>query len=57
MAVPVKTRRFTVDEYHRMARAGILGEGDRVELVDGQIALMAPRSRGERLSGYPHGSS
>jgi Uma2 family endonuclease len=38
----ITRRRFTVDEYHRMARAGILHEDDRVELLDGEIIEMAP---------------
>jgi Uma2 family endonuclease len=44
MAVEVElTRRlFTVDEYHRMAEAGILGEDERVELIEGEIVQMAP---------------
>jgi Uma2 family endonuclease len=33
-------RRFDVDEYHRMIRAGILDEGERVELLDGEIVEM-----------------
>jgi hypothetical protein len=33
MALQPARRRFTVKEYHRMARAGILGEDDRVELL------------------------
>jgi Uma2 family endonuclease len=35
-------RRFTVDEYYRMGEAGIVGEDDRVELLDGQIYVMSP---------------
>jgi Uma2 family endonuclease len=35
-------RRFTVDEYHRMIDAGILGANDRVELVSGWIVEMSP---------------
>lgn len=42
MSAPPATRRFTVDEYHRMVAAGILGEDDRVELLDGQIVEMTP---------------
>jgi Uma2 family endonuclease len=45
MALQLTRRRFTADEYHRMARAGILGEDDRVELIDGEIVEMAPIGR------------
>ena len=38
----VKRRRFTVDEYECMGRAGILHEDERVELVDGEIVEMPP---------------
>lgn len=42
MAVQRRERTFTVDEYHRMAEAGILGEDDRVELIEGRIVEMNP---------------
>lgn len=35
-------RLFTVHEFHKMARAGILGEKERVELVEGEIIQMSP---------------
>ncbi|MDQ3862080.1 MAG: Uma2 family endonuclease [Actinomycetota bacterium] len=38
----LKKRRFGVEEYHRMAEVGILGEDDRVELADGEIVEMTP---------------
>jgi len=41
MATVVR-HRFSVEDYHRMAQAGILGEDDRVELIDGEIVDMAP---------------
>ena len=34
-------RRFTVDEYHRMAEAGLFGD-ERVELLDGLIVELSP---------------
>ena len=34
-------RLFSVEEYHRMAEAGILHEDDRVELIEGRIIRMA----------------
>ena len=42
MAVGVRTRRFSVEEYHQMVRAGILKEDDRVELIEGEIIEMTP---------------
>lgn len=35
-------RWFSVDEYYRMAEAGILTEDDRVEMVEGGIIEMSP---------------
>lgn len=34
--------RFTAEEFHRMAEAGILPEDARVELVEGEIVTMSP---------------
>jgi Uma2 family endonuclease len=42
MALHPSKRLFTVDEYYRMAAAGILGEDDRVELIEGEIVRMSP---------------
>jgi len=38
----VVRRKFTVEEYHLLARAGILREDDRVELIDGEVVEMSP---------------
>jgi Uma2 family endonuclease len=35
-------RLFTVDEYYKMAEAGIIGRDERVELIDGRIVTMSP---------------
>ncbi|HUY91490.1 MAG TPA: Uma2 family endonuclease, partial [Pirellulales bacterium] len=35
--------RFTVDQYHEMIDAGILGENERIELLEGGILHMSPR--------------
>jgi Uma2 family endonuclease len=42
MRTPLAPRRWSIEEYHRMAAAGILGEDDRVELLDGEIVEMSP---------------
>jgi len=42
MSVEPRRRLFTVDEYHAMARAGVLGEDDRVELLEGEVVEMTP---------------
>ncbi len=42
METEVIKRRFTVEEYHRMAESGILTEDDKVELIHGEIIAMSP---------------
>ena len=41
---PRGLRLFTADEYQRLADAGILGEDDRVELIEGRIVRMAAKN-------------
>lgn len=45
MSVAIARHQFTVDDYHRMAEAGILRDDSRVELIDGEIVDMAPIGR------------
>jgi len=42
MAVQLLRHLFTVEEYDRMAQAGIFSEDDRVELIEGEIVEMSP---------------
>lgn len=42
MAINTPKRRFSVEEYHRLALSGILKEEDKVELVQGEIVEMSP---------------
>ncbi len=41
-AVLAGKRRFTVDECLAMLEAGVLHEDDRIELIDGELLIMAP---------------
>jgi len=40
-----RLRRIRVNEYHRMIEAGILGEDERVQLIDGLLFAMTPQGR------------
>lgn len=45
----VQHRKFSVSDYYRMTDAGIFGEDDRVELIEGEIVALTP-------IGSPHAS-
>jgi hypothetical protein len=42
MRIEAPRKLFTVEEFYRMADAGIFNEDDRVELIDGEILEMSP---------------
>lgn len=43
MVAPVVTRkRFTTDEYAQIIAAGVIGEDERVELLEGEIVEISP---------------
>lgn len=44
-AVLVQRRRFSADEFERMAEIGILREDDRVELIEGDVVRMSAVGR------------
>ncbi|HLP91175.1 MAG TPA: Uma2 family endonuclease [Nostocaceae cyanobacterium] len=43
-----KLRLWTVEDYHRMAEAGIFGEDERVELLEGKIIWMIAKGTAHR---------
>jgi Uma2 family endonuclease len=42
MTAQISRRLFTTTEYERMVQAGILGEDERLELLDGEVRAMSP---------------
>ena len=42
MPIGLRKRRITADDYQRMGQVGILPEGGRMELIDGDIIEMTP---------------
>jgi hypothetical protein len=38
----VPRHRLTLDDYHRLGEASVLGEADRAELLEGQLVDMSP---------------
>ena len=45
MVTEVAAKRFTVEQFQRMADAGVFDEDDRLELLDGEILQMNPVGR------------
>ncbi len=41
---PYTVRKFTVEEYYKLAEVGILSEDDPVELIEGEIVMKSPIS-------------
>ncbi len=41
--VNTQVRSITIDDYHRMIKTGIIHEGERIELISGQIFNMAAK--------------
>jgi Uma2 family endonuclease len=46
----LQTRRWTRQEYDRMAKAGLFKADERVELLDGEIAVMTPQASPHSVS-------
>jgi Uma2 family endonuclease len=44
MMTSTKEKIWTVEEYHRMIEAGILNDGDKIELLDGRIVEMSAQT-------------
>jgi Uma2 family endonuclease len=42
-------KRFTVDEYHRLAELGFLHEDDHIELIRGELIQMASKGTAHEL--------
>jgi Uma2 family endonuclease len=42
MSVQLQKRYFSVDDYYRMFRVGVFSQGDRVELIEGEVIEMSP---------------
>lgn len=45
MTLHLKPRKFSVAEYAQMGEAGIFRDGERVELIEGEIVPMSPHNR------------
>jgi Uma2 family endonuclease len=47
---PIPIRRWSVDEYHEMLRAGILTENDPIELLDGWLVAKMTKNPPHRIA-------
>jgi Uma2 family endonuclease len=45
MTAQLLTHKFTTQQYHLMHEAGVFAEGDRLELINGEITKMSPIGR------------
>lgn len=45
MFVQAQHKKFTTEQYYQMVESGILTEGDRVELIKGEVIQMSPIGR------------
>lgn len=45
MTAQLLTHKFTTEQYHLMYEAGVFAEGERLELINGEITEMAPIGR------------
>ena len=42
MSIQLTPRRFTAAEYRQMIQAGVFGEDERLELIDGEVVEISP---------------
>ncbi|MBF2004951.1 MAG: Uma2 family endonuclease [Chlorogloeopsis fritschii C42_A2020_084] len=47
----VTPKRFTIDEYHRLIELGFLTEGDRIELIRGELIQMTAKGTAHTVCG------
>ena len=45
MTAQLLTHKFTTQQYHLMHEAGVFPEGDRFELINGEVTKMSPIGR------------
>ncbi len=59
LQVQAQRKLFTTAEYHQMIQAGVFGEDDRLELIEGEVTEMSPISSNhaghvKQLAAYFH---